>query len=98
MGAGSLVHTPVRGVFFSVITFVPRCSANRANPIYNHIFARSRTLKCAKLGLGASAVHVRSRQQKKRQNPIADDVRCVGEGARARGTAVKTALERRGWS
>ena len=29
--------------------------------IYNRIFARSRTPKCAKLVLGASAVHVRSR-------------------------------------
>ena len=37
------------------------CSANRANLIYNRIFARSRTPKCAKLGPGASAVHVRSR-------------------------------------
>ena len=32
------------------------------------------------------------------KNLITDDVRCVGEGARARGTAVKIALERRGWS
>ena len=38
------------------------CSGNRANSIYNRIFARSRTPKCAKLVLGASAVHVRSRQ------------------------------------
>ena len=37
------------------------CSGNRANSIYNRIFARSRTPKCAKLVLGASAVHVRSR-------------------------------------
>ena len=29
---------------------------------------------------------------------MAGDVDCVGEGVRARGTAVKTALERRGWS
>ena len=39
----------------------PICSGNRANSIYNRIFARSRTPKCAKLVLGASAVHVRSR-------------------------------------
>ena len=36
------------------------CSGNRANSIYNRIFARSRTPKCAKLVLGTSAVHVRS--------------------------------------
>ena len=32
------------------------------------------------------------------KNLITGDVHCVGEGVRARGTAVKTALERRGWS
>ena len=37
------------------------CSGNRANSIYNRIFARSRTPKRAKLVLGTSAVHVRSR-------------------------------------
>ena len=41
------------------------CSANRGHLIYNRIFARSRTPKCAtpgtKLGLGGAAVHVRSR-------------------------------------
>ena len=35
-------------------------SGNRAHLVYNRIFARSRTPKCAKSGLGASAVHVRS--------------------------------------
>ena len=37
------------------------CSGHRANSIYNRIFSRLRTPKCAKLVLGASAVHVRSR-------------------------------------
>ena len=37
------------------------CSGNRGYLIYNRIFARSRAPKCVKLGLGASAVHVRSR-------------------------------------
>ena len=37
------------------------CSANRANLVYNRTFARSHTPKCKTLGLGASAVHVRSR-------------------------------------
>ena len=37
------------------------CSGNRANPIYDRTFARSRTPKRAKLALGGSAVHVRSR-------------------------------------
>ena len=39
----------------------PSCSGHRANSIYNRIFARSRTPKRAKLVLGTSAVHVRSR-------------------------------------
>ena len=38
-----------------------RSSWNGANSVYNRIFARSRTPKCATLVLGASAVHVRSR-------------------------------------
>ena len=39
-----------------------KCSANRANLIYGRVFARSLTPKrAAKLGLWASAVHVRSR-------------------------------------
>ena len=29
---------------------------------------------------------------------MTDDTHCVGEGVRARGTAVKIVLERRGWS
>ena len=37
------------------------CLGIQPNSIYNRIFARSRTPKCAKLVLGASAVHVRSR-------------------------------------
>ena len=38
-----------------------RCSGHRANSNYNRIRARSRTPKRAKLVLGASAVHARSR-------------------------------------
>ena len=53
----SAPHGPRSGAFLKVA----KCSGNRANSIYNRIFARSRTPKCAKLVLGASAVHVRSR-------------------------------------
>ena len=32
------------------------------------------------------------------ENPITDDLHCMGQGVRSRGTALKIALERRGWS
>ena len=39
-----------------------------------------------------------SENGKQKKYPITDDLYCAGEGARARGTVVRTARERRGRS
>jgi len=54
-GAVAKATRAKNGAWRCACTHVQACSGHRAYWVYNRIFARSRTPKCAKLVLGASA-------------------------------------------
>ena len=69
--------------------------APRQNPVIVHCRPPG---YAARLNRSGRPPNRRWLNKKNGKNPITDDAHWVGEGVRTRGTALKIALERRGWS